>query len=565
MSSKFLMQAKEMKSSKPTKALSNKKSLVRDLIRSESAFSDTSALFPKLDESHRMALAHTTKSIFNRAESKGASYTPFKSTPEGSFTHPQSMVNWFSARKAQMPPMEDNQSLRVTINSMSALSGVSKGSLASVNAGNQHMTVHALEAWRKALAAIGSHNDSIESVHEYSDFGEPNVFLCKLLEEWRDLVSTLPLTRIEEWAEVYSGLSDEQIKKEVEDYRPSHKEFLSSMVRVWRDEFKQGKMESYIDKTTLLDVLHTRTVSRRIGRGFHTMIEAVHTGMAPFNSRISYPKTNFAEYKRRYGVATVETGLTSEVLMGYCLFTGINPIAMLHWVACQETKSHGTWNAKVANTPRDMLEWLGAMSPVEYARFHTAIHQMGLVSDQNRWALGLFSACWVYCDLPTQPKVKERLGADYHGLATVADEFLFLYGVETDFKYDAVRYKTPVGMALAAEVNVFEAHNDLECFGHMSCGESNHIQKYAMLDNFDEERNAFDTAEEFVGFMRGHLCKEYGYRVNTEDGSYMQLVTNADGEVDIANSYRTHEVSSKTKSSTTAFYRAIEDSLAVRT
>lgn len=557
MTTKFLKQSQETKKSiVPTK----KESRARELIRMESAFTDVTSLFPKLDENHRAVLANVVKTIFSRVKDKGAGYTPFKSTPQGSITHPQTVVDALSLHGAVMPPIEGNQSERVTLNSISMLSLISKGSLASVNSGQQHMSVASLEGWRKSLAAIGDHNPDIEVVSGYAELGEPRSFLVELLEEWRDLISTLPLSRIEEWADEYSGMERADIDRQIAYYTPTHKGFMHSMIKVWREEYNQGKLDNYLDKPHFLDVLQTRTVSRRIGRGFHTMIGSVHTGMTPYNSRVNYPKTNFAEYKRRYSEPRVETGLTSEVLLGYCLFTGINPMSMLHWLAYQESKLPGEWKThKSASTEQDIIEWNGVMHPAEYKRFHGAIIKLGLVSDQNRWAMDLLSVSWVYHDLPQGDKVEDSLNTHAFGLKPVIDNLPSYEDLAGKLGLSELscEYKTPVGAALAAEVNVFNAHRDLMCLSLMSVGELNYGTKYAFDERkrgeVEKARNSLEV-DDFYTHMYDHICHEFAHVGDPED--YMDVEMSG-GKVVIANSYQTSDMSWRALSATNNFYKAV--------
>lgn len=557
MTVKFLEQAQEVKTSiVPT----SKEALARELIRMESAYTDVSALFPALDENHHAVLANVIKAIFNRAQNKGKGYTPFKSTPEGAITHPQRTVDWFAAQNAKMPPMPDNQSSRVTLNSISMLSGVSKGSLASVNAGQQHMTVHVLESWRKALAEIGTYNPELPEVHDYSALGDQKTFLYKLLEEWRDLVSTLPLSRIVEWASEYSGLTTEEIHAEVNEYSPTHREFMVSMVNVWREEYERGELDNFMDKTNLFDVLNTRTASRRIGRGFHTMIPAVHEGMASYNSRIKYPKTHLAEYKRRYSEPRVETGLTSEVLMGYCMFTGINPIAMLHWLAYHETKVPGKWVAKVANSIEDAIEWKGTVCPAEYNRFHAAIHRMGLVSDQNRWAMDLLSVSWVYHNLPHQDEVDAALTINAASMKTITETLPSYHDLASKLDYPN-NLTSPIELALAAQVNVFNAHRDLKCLSLMSVGELTYHTLYSFdeskRDAEEEIRNNFNTAEEFTQYMQAHICLVCAHTSKPDSDNYMDVELDKGGKVVISKSYQTVKGNGRTMAATSNFYKAL--------
>lgn len=565
MTAKFLKQSQEIKKSiVPTtqEERANRK------IRGESCYTDVTKTFPNLDECHRAVLAKVVKKVFYRADDKGAGYTPFKVTPENSVTHPQAMVDWLCSQGAEMVPLENNKSTRISINSMSDLTEISKGTFASVNSGNQHLTKHALEKWRKALAAIGSHNESIESVHAYSSLGQPLNFLYNMLEEWRDLVSTLPLVRIAEWAQEYSGLTEEQIEKEVEEYRPTHQEFLHSMVKVWRDEYEQGRLENYLDKATLLDVMKTRTASRRIGRAFDTMISTVHDDMSPFNSRLKYPKTHFIEYKRRYGRKGVETGLTSDVLMGYCMFLGINPIAMLNWLAYQETKTPGTWEAESANTPRDVIKWKGTMHPEEYRRFHKAIHRMGLVSDQNRWALDLLSVEWVYRNLPDYDAAKAALFANAMNMDTVLQELPKYRSLASQIELKDTRCSTVIEAALACEVNLFNAHRDALCLSLMSVGELTYHLNYAHSEAKqtaeEKVRDSFETLDAFSEYMNDHICKVCDYS-SSDVEDYMDVELDEDGKVVIADSYQAADTSgqaeSRANTATTNFYKSLVDYL----
>ncbi|QZI91911.1 hypothetical protein SIPHO068v1_p0100 [Vibrio phage 51E28.4] len=564
MTSKFISQAKRAQSFSAPSDLKGTDN-TRDIIRNQSVFTTTTSVFPKLDDAHRVVLSHTLEGIFNHVKGNKKGYTPFKVTPEGSVTHPQTVVNWLQADGAVMVKSDNNNSAKVTINSISDLSGISKGSLASVNTHNQHLSAKDLEKWRKALAAIGDNNPDNEEVHGYAQFGESKTFLANLLTEWRNLVSTLPIERIREWADKYCDATEEQVAKLVESYRPTHKGFLESMVKVWRDEYEQGKMEDYTGRSTLLDVLQTRTASQRMSRAFNTMIRAVHDSTPSFNRRISLSKTNYPEYKRRYGSVGVETGLTSEALMGYCFFLGINPISMLHWLAYNEWKSPGTWECELLNSARDMLKWKGTMSPVEYTRFHNAVHNMGLVSDQNRWATALLSTCWVYCDLPNEEKVEQRLGVNYSTLKSVSDNFVYSYGAVMDFKFEAELYKSPYGMALTYGADVFSANNSLLCLGLVSAGEFECVPRVKVNKELETTRDAMGN-EEFMAYMRDHIHKEFGYKCknekNLEDYATVEFDgVGEDAKVVIADSYHMGDVLSQSKFVPYSFYTAIKQEL----
>lgn len=153
------------------------------------------------------------------------------------------------------------------------------------------------------------------------------------------------------------------------------------------------------------------------------MVQVVHTGMRGFNSRISYPLTNLVAYKKRYKHELVETGLTAEILMAYCLFCGLHPISLLSWLARREKVAPSCFEVRRAVTPEDFILWRGTVSPYEHDRFLQMIINMGLVSDQKSWVYGLLSARFAYRDLPTEESIRARIAPNEVSQGTV-DEVL---------------------------------------------------------------------------------------------------------------------------------------------
>lgn len=403
------------------------KTLAPVKVQSVLAHDAVNEVFPHAYEPVKVVLANTLHAVFARALNNQSEYTPFSSTPDGAISYPKFVIDLLRKVGARMPTTSEGDSgyrprPDATITSMSELSHVAKSSLSSVNAGRQQLTVPDLEKWRIAVAKVGEANPDIPEVAELEFLSDPVIFFRTLLENWAKLDSTLQLSRIKEWAVEYSTLTQEGIDNAVEKARPSPAGYLRSMVKVWREEYEQGAMADYLSASSMLDIFNTRTSGRRLGRGFNVMINSVHEGMIQFNQRVRYPQTSYASYKARYSSDHTETGLSAEVLMGYCLFLGINPIAVLQWIAVKETKSPGTWTAHRAADLNGLINWQGAISPRECLRFYETIQHMGLVSDQNIWSLYLLHPSFIYKNLPTEDAARDALGADML-MSDIVDEY----------------------------------------------------------------------------------------------------------------------------------------------
>lgn len=465
-------------------------------------------LLPNVADGVKLALSNVLGGVFYRAGDKDASYTPFKVTPKASLTYPQHVVDDLRKSGAVMPEVSEGDNMysasgQVSLSAIADLSRISKGSLSGVNSHQQHLTVEGLERWRKALSKIGRANPTIEDVHALSQLGDPKVFLEVLLTQWSELISALPIARISEWALAHTDHDVDTLAILVESFRPTYKSYVRNMLTIWRTEYNEGKLETYADKRTLLDVLQTRTASRRISRGFHDMIQLVHGNMPAFNSRIKYSKSNYQEYKRRYSTDATETGLTAEVLMGYCFFLGINPIAMLQWLAHKEANAPSGWVRGYGHTPRDIIVWQGTISPVEYQRFYEAIHEMGLVSDQNLWAMGLYMTTCVYKNVPIAREVETALEADSVSLQSVVNKYANdISTMDFAMPKPTGGYDTLLAQAMAcSDFPVSCAHLDVLAISMVSEGELLHKGKHQDVKDEANSRLLLDE-EDYMNYVR---------------------------------------------------------------
>ncbi|CAM0035564.1 hypothetical protein VPHK120G1_0020 [Vibrio phage K120 g1] len=525
--------------------------------------------FPQLPNDTRYLLARVLKTIFDRAEDKGVDYTPFIITPEVSITYPQHVVDDLRVSKAVMPKLSEGDDMyvtssRVSLTSMAELSRISKGSLSGINSHQQQLTVEGLEKWRKALAKVGKANPDIADVKALADMADPTIYLDALLSEWSNLTSSLGLKRIKEWAELYSGLDEDEIEQKVSEKQPTYDSYLDSMITIWRSQYKNGELPQYQDKKTLLEVLKTVTNRRSISRGFNDMITCVHDGMPSFNSRVKHSKSNYPVYKTRYDSAMSETGMTSSILMAYCLFTGINPISMLYWLAMTESKTPGDYNVISSYSLNEFMLWNGTISPVEYQKFFNEIHNLGLVSDQDRWALNLLSAEFVYKHVPDEEMIGDKLKGDKVNLSSVTTEYMMQCPSKSSIRIPD-NCNTLFGLALSATMEgILDAPNDMGCLSLVSDGQVLGIFKDEDRKVAEDERCSM-TTEAFTEFM----LKSLSVRGDVED--YITVTINgvekkaADVEKEDLNS-RTiqdcqesynHSAPIITLRSTTTFYMAL--------
>ena len=315
---------------------------------------------------------------------------------------------------------------------------VGRSSAYHVRSGKALLTAEELEGWRKAFLAFLESEEFAKEVLEASKvsvsqeeettsttdepdpletttestFKLPRILQAEawaqenfgktLLEELRGLTSHYPLTRVAEWCDIYGQGSSVTFRARVV---PTAAEYVRNAISAWRS----CEIVAHDPKMSFLDVLSEYTKSRRLSRGFHKMVQVVHTGMRAFNSRISYPLTNLVAYKKRYKHELVETGLTAEILIAYCLFCGLHPVSLLSWLARREVVVPSRFEVRRAAMPEDFILWRGTVSPHEHDRFLQMIMNMGLVSDQKSWAYGLLSARFVYRDLPTEESIRARI------------------------------------------------------------------------------------------------------------------------------------------------------------
>lgn len=543
--------AKVIAPTSDSRALDNAEKLAIRKDELEHAIDSIEPLMPNAPFKLKLSVAGTITAVMHRAVNMGTSYTPFHSTPEGAISFPKHMTDELRKLGARMPEKsEGDESYRpryeVTLSAMAELSQLAKSTLASVNAGRQHLTVEGLELWRIALVKMGKANPDIEEVAGMADFTEHEEFLDQLIGDWENLDSPLPVERIIEWGEKFTKLSRDEVVAKLDASRPNITDYTNAVIKVWREEYEKHALPNLSDCRTLLDVFKTRTSGRRLGRGFNEMVRAVHPDGTAFNTRIKYSKTNFAAYKARYDSDHTETGISSEVLMGYCVFLGINPIAMLQWIAAKEAKLPGTWDVERVHDENSFLLWRGAISPRECLRFYEAIQQMGLVSDQNLWSFHLLHPSVIYKNLPTLDALMNSLQGDL-----LLEDMVATYSYSSPDKPDneVKEWKEYRGehntlYDVAAHNRVLSGNSAviLATYGNVAFTRSAE-EEVAKLDNITNE-------EEFVAQGLAKLITKGA------KGDYSELKCDAQGEIDHAKSYQNTSVA-RLPRTTINFYRKV--------
>ncbi|QZI93128.1 hypothetical protein SIPHO049v1_p0003 [Vibrio phage PS14A.1] len=509
-------------------------------------------LMPRAPIKLKLSVAGTVSAVMNRAVSVGTCYTPFQSTPEGAISYPKHMTDELRKLGARMPTTsEGDESYRprheVTLSAMAELSQLSKSTLASVNGSRQHLTVEGLNLWRIALVKIGKANPTITSVSALTVFEDPEEFLDELISDWKGLDSPLPVERIIEWGATYTKLSYDDVIVKVDAARPDITQYTKSLIKVWRDEYRLNALPNLTNCKTLLDIFKTKTSGRRLGRGFNEMIKAIHPDGASFNTRIKYGKTNFAAYKLRYESDRAETGLSSEVLMGYCVFLGINPIAILQWIADREASMPGIWDVERVYDDNSLLLWKGTISPRECLRFYEAIQQMGLVSDQNAWSLHLMHPSVIYRNLPTADSIMEHFNGDVYmdkAVAAYCKDSPRPPAEVTEWADYRGEHNTLYGKARAS--NALNPYSSvlIAVYGAASL-------KGVGAEEAVEELNMITSEEEFLEKGLATLVKSSRY-----DTSYIDLEHDAEGKIVPSKSYKSTYESNLHKV-TVNFYRKV--------
>lgn len=459
--------------------------------------------FPRLSESHVSVIANAVTDIFERSRDTGMPLTPFASVPEVTISSPRSIVELLNSVGGMVPPrssLSHEAPKKPSVNALAVMSNISRGTFNSVAAGRQYMSAADLELWREALCEIGDHNN----IEELKALGNPLSFLRALVEEFVSLESSVPVERIEEWVAYTNQVVPDSINDEEKAAimapiaQIDAGQYTEAMVKVWRAQYMQGKLERF-EVHTLMDVLTTRTTSRRFSRGFQNLTAAIHDTMSAFNSRVKYPRRNYAQYKARYS-NKCETGLTSEVLMGYCFYLGINPVSLLYWLVSSEAAMPGAYTAEEVDEARGVVKWLGTMSPVEYDRFMEATLCLGIVPDSRRWLFSLIQSKFVFSQLPTARETERMLGARSPAYKTAIEEYFS--GVDTSLEgCDLVRgFDSYLGMA--AGFDLARANDDVNCLGFYMLGVTSAHGSRAQ--KIDEETADLDD-DAFKAYALAHL------------------------------------------------------------
>lgn len=371
--------------------------------------------FPSLDLSAASLLGKVVGAIYNDQHSpKDKSpipLSPFMNTPAsmGAISSPAAVMTFLRDHGAHVP--FNGKEMTPSLNALANISSIPSGTISSLNTGRMKMDGEKLESWRNALVLIGKAND-IEMLASLEDH---EAYLESLLEDYTTLTSSLPLSRIIEWAKTYSPLTESNIDAMVSSARKSLTPsfYVKSIVSVWREQYLSDELDELFscDNFAALLKVYTSRVSTK--RGFNKLIPAVHRGMPQFNSRVKYPMKLTATYTNRYSGYQSETGLTAEILLAYCFFLGINPIALLNWLADNEVRGKGTHKTHKGNLSfNELVGWQGVVSPWEFTRFVKFVSMLGLVSDQEKWTLCIYDASNVYRNVPVKEDIVNDLGAD---------------------------------------------------------------------------------------------------------------------------------------------------------
>lgn len=414
--------------------------------------SAVAAKAPELPDSAAYVIGSAIAAVYSMHDSTGRPLSPFKSVPNTVITSPSQVMRFL--RQHDMTVPWDGKAQKPTYLYVSHISGISKGTLSAISDGRMNFNAERLEQWRNALAIVGKANGE----EGLSAFADPVVFLEELLDDYKNLLSTLSLDVIKDWAtEALPDMTGEEVTAAIEAATPGYGEYYEAMVNVWREEYVSMSAETFIGQPDFDSILRTRTPSRKFGRGYHKMIAAVHRNMKAYNTDVKYPSTNFPMFKARYSSNTVETGLTADVVIGYCFFLGINPLSVLRWFARNEVQNPCKYQIQASGSKlEDVVRWQGAIGPVEYQKLVDAIISMRLVSDQERWIFALFSSSYVFRNIPTVDDVYEGLGENATLYKTIVEEFEYMLPPQpiafadhlamrvTDFGADASIYGTAV-------------------------------------------------------------------------------------------------------------------------
>ncbi len=517
--------------------------------------------YPELPRQTTALITRAIADILKRHKHNGTPLTPFARVNEVTISDPESVVSLLKSRGKRIPTtpfMRSNEVDRApTANMLALMSGINRGSFNSVVRGRQHFSAKDLELWRDALSQIGVYND----IYELSALSNPETFLTAIVDEIMNLESTMPLSRVEEWADVVHATDPDLLSREFIDSELARARSVTlphifdSMVNVWRGQLVNGEVETF-DGRTLIDVLSTRTSSRRFSRGLQNLIASVHTGMSPFNSRIKYPACSYATYKQRYAVQG-ETGLTSDILMAYCFYLGINPVAMVNWLAEAEKVNPGSAEpVKGGYAPRDVVKWVGNIDPVEYDKFIAATLSLGIVPDEMRFSLAMLVSKFVFLNLPNHTEMAKRLGSHYDAYRQPIEEYLSqLDSYTAECALPNKLMGSHYTIAVKHGVKPFDLYSDVLASGYYIYGASRLPGN--MGEVISEDMNDLIEEAEIIEYAKDKIMRMMG----GSEGSYSHLVKDNDGEIDHSASCQARPFAPREVSDAAKLYRGLFESL----
>lgn len=269
------------------------------------------------------------------------------------------------------------------------------------------MDAEKLEHWRKALVVIGKHNN----IDWLISFDNPENYLDSLVEDYVTMASSIPLERIEDWAERCTDMLGSEIADKLSKATLSAVEYVNAIIGVWREQYLTGDIDALLGCNDFISVMKHYTKSKSTKRGFSKLIPIVHRGMPSFSSRVHYQVKLTSYYTARYTGATSETGLTADILLAYCFYTGMNPMSLIRWLASSEMRNPGEHVSEGKTFEiNDLVGWLGTVSPWEFNAFVKLVSSLGLVSDQEKWALCIYDASNIYRNIPEKADIERSLG-----------------------------------------------------------------------------------------------------------------------------------------------------------
>lgn len=332
--------------------------------------------------------------------------SPFMFTPNslGATTSPSAVIEFLKSEGAHIP--HGGRELNPSLNSLYWISGIPVGTLSSLNSGKMKMDANKLELWRKALVTIGvsNRNDWLTS------FDNPENYLDSLLEDYKSMASALPLERIREWATKHTNILENDISAKLGSVTMTVANYLTSIIGIWREQYTSNVLDNLVGCYDFMSVLKMYTGRKSTKRAFNKLIPTIHRGMPQFNRRVKYPVKLTTEYSNRYTGVGHETGLTAEILLAYCFYLGMNPMSLLRWLATAELRNPGSHISEgITFDINDLVGWRGVVSPWEFNRFVVLISSLGLVSDQEKWALCVYDASNIYRNIPTKADIDRTL------------------------------------------------------------------------------------------------------------------------------------------------------------